>query len=136
MDLITILQKNVSIGLKNKRRNLAQLMFHLTKIRNVRLGNALDVDLKITWSQNVPSHQNIIRIGEIKYVLNKEVILHATMTKIAMTIKYTHLWHKCIVMTNAKVESTVIVRNWPIGFGIWDQCATWHEKFRNSFQEH
>ena len=34
--------------LDRKRRKLARLMFHLTGIRNARLGNALDVDLKIT----------------------------------------------------------------------------------------
>ena len=44
-------------------------MFHLTEIRNVRLGNALDGDMKITWSQNVPSHQKITRNGNGKYVL-------------------------------------------------------------------
>ena len=40
--------ENVSKGLERKRRKLARLMFHLTEIRNIRLGNALDVDLKIT----------------------------------------------------------------------------------------
>ena len=39
------------------------------EIRNVRLRNALYVNLKIPWSQNVPSHQNIMRNGEGKYVL-------------------------------------------------------------------
>ena len=38
---------------------------------DVRLGNALDVDLKITQSQNVPSHQKIMRNGEGKYLLIK-----------------------------------------------------------------
>ena len=33
-------------------------MFYLTEIWNNRLGNALDVDLKITLLQNVLSHQN------------------------------------------------------------------------------
>ena len=47
-------------------------MFHLTKILNIRLVNALDVDLKITLSQNVPSHQKITRNGESKYVLMKK----------------------------------------------------------------
>ena len=37
-----------SKGLERKRRKLARLMFHLTEIRNVRLGKDLDVDLKIT----------------------------------------------------------------------------------------
>ena len=39
------------------------------KIRNVHLGNILDVDLKITRSKNVPSHQKIMRNGEGKYFL-------------------------------------------------------------------
>ena len=61
VNLITILRKNVSKGLDRKRRKLARLMFHLTGIRDVRLGNAVDVDLNITLSQNVPSHQKITR---------------------------------------------------------------------------
>ena len=40
--------EHVSIGTDSKRRKLARLMFHLTGIRNVCLGNALDVDLNIT----------------------------------------------------------------------------------------
>ena len=43
-----ILRKNVSKGLDRKSRKLARLVFHLTEIQNVRLGNAIDVDLKIT----------------------------------------------------------------------------------------
>ena len=42
--------KNVSKILDRKRRKLARLMFHLTEIRNVRLGNYLDVYLNITLS--------------------------------------------------------------------------------------
>ena len=53
-------------------RKLARLMFHLTEIWNVRLGNALDLDLKITCSKNVPSHQKRMRNGEGEYVLMKE----------------------------------------------------------------
>ena len=86
-------------------------MFHLTEIRNVRLGNALDVDLNITLSQNVPSHQEIMRNGEGKYVLMKKVIVHAAMTKITMTIRYTHLCHECLAMTNTKVKNMVTVSN-------------------------
>ena len=48
VDLIIIPRKNVSKGLDRKGRKLARLMFHLTGIWNVRLGNALYVDLKIT----------------------------------------------------------------------------------------
>ena len=103
VEVIIILRENVSKGLKRKRRKLARLMFHPIDICNVRLGNALDVDLKITLSKNVLSHQNIMRDGEIKYVLMKKVIVHATTAKITMTIRYTHLWHECLVMTKAKL---------------------------------
>ena len=48
VEVTIMLRKNASKGQERKRRKLAQLMFHLTEIRNVRLGNALDVDLKIT----------------------------------------------------------------------------------------
>ena len=48
VDVIIILWDLFSKGLERKRRKLARLMFHLTEIRNVRLRNALDVDLKIT----------------------------------------------------------------------------------------
>ena len=78
-------------------------MFHLAEIWTVRLGNALDVNLKFTLSQNVPSHQNIMRNGEIKYVFMKKVIVHATTAKITMAIRYTHLWHACLVTSNEKV---------------------------------
>ena len=48
VDLITILRKNASKELDRKMGKLAQLVFYLTEIWDVRLGNALDVDLKIT----------------------------------------------------------------------------------------
>ena len=91
VEVIIILRKNISKGLERKRRNLARLMFHLTGIWNIRLGNALDVDLKITLSQNVPIHQKIMRNGKGKYVLMKKLIVHATTAKVTMTIRYTHL---------------------------------------------
>ena len=86
-------------------------MFHPIDIWNVRLGNALYVDLKITRSQDVPRHLKIIRNGESKYVSTKKLIVHAKMVKIMMTIRYTHLWHECLAMTNVKVKSMVTVRN-------------------------
>ena len=48
VDLLTILWKNVSKGLDRKRKNLARLVFHLTEIRIVWLGNVIDTDLNIT----------------------------------------------------------------------------------------
>ena len=42
-------------------------MFHPIDKWSVRLGNALDVDLKITLLQNVPSNQKITRNGDVKY---------------------------------------------------------------------
>ena len=38
-------------------------MFHPIDKWNVRLGNALDVDLKITWSQNVQSKYVLMKNG-------------------------------------------------------------------------
>ena len=38
-------------------------------------------------------------------------------------LKYTHLWHECLVMSNAKVKTMVTVRNRPIGF--------WIQEFRD-----
>ena len=66
-------------------------MFHLTDIQNVCLEYALDVDMKIALSQNVPSQQKISRNGKGMYVLIKKVIVHATTEKITMTIRYTNL---------------------------------------------
>ena len=86
-------------------------MFHPIDIRNVCLGNSLDVDQKITLSQNFPSHQKIMKNGESKYVLMKKVIVHATKAKITMTIRYTHLWHVCLAMTKIQVKRMVTVRN-------------------------
>ena len=48
-------------------------MFHPIDIWNVRLGNALYVDLKITLLKKFPSHQKIIRDGKVKYVFNEKV---------------------------------------------------------------
>ena len=67
-------------------------MFHPIEKWNGRLRNALDVYLKITWSQNVQS----------KYVLMKKVIVHATLAKMIVTARYMHLWHECLAMTNKK----------------------------------
>ena len=48
VEVLITLQKNVSKGLERKRRKLARLMFWTIDKRNIRLGNALDVDLNIT----------------------------------------------------------------------------------------
>ena len=58
---------------------------------------------KVQVQIQVPSHQKIMKNGESKYILMKKVIVHATTAKITTTIRYTHLWHKYLVMTNAKV---------------------------------
>ena len=47
VEVLITLQKNASKGEERKRKNLARLMFQKIVKRNVRLGNALDVDLKI-----------------------------------------------------------------------------------------
>ena len=76
-----------------KRKKLVWLMFHPIDKWNVRLGNSLDVDLKIKRSQNVQS----------KYVLMKKVILHVTTAKIIVTARYMHIWHECLTTTNGKI---------------------------------
>ena len=78
-------------------------MLHQIYKGNVRLGNALYVDLKIPLSQNVPSHQKITRNGESKYILSKKVIVHATMAKIIVTARCMHLWQECLATTNGKI---------------------------------
>ena len=55
--------------------------------------------------------------GKSKYVLMKKVIVHATTAKITMTIRYTHLCHACLVITNAKVKSMVKVAIDQLDFG-------------------
>ena len=76
--VIITLRKNVSNGEESKSKKLARLMLHSIDKWNVRLGNALDVDLNITWSQNVQS----------KYILMKKVIVHATTSKRTMIKRY------------------------------------------------
>ena len=78
---------------------------------NVRLRNALDVDLKITLFQNVPIRQKITRNGESKYVLMEKVTVHATTAKKTVTKRYMHLWHKCLAMTNVLMNILATVRN-------------------------
>ena len=43
--------------------------------------------------------------------LSKMLIVYATIAMMTMTIRYTHLWHECLVMINAKVNTMVRVRN-------------------------
>ena len=52
-----------------------------------------------------------MRNGEGKYVLMRKVIVHVTTAKMTTTIRYTHIWNEYLVMTNAKVEIMVTVRN-------------------------
>ena len=91
-------------------------MFHPMENLNIRLGNALDVDLNISLLQNFQSHQKIIKNGESNYVLIKKEIVHATTAKITVTKRYMHLSHVCLEMTNVQVKIMVAVRNRPIGF--------------------
>ena len=67
-------------------------MYHPIDKWNARLVNALDVDLKITLSQNFQS----------KYFSIKKVIMHATTANIIVTEIYMHLCHECIATTNGK----------------------------------
>ena len=96
---------------ERKRKKLARLVFHLTKIQIVQHGNDLDADLKIILSQNVSSHLKTVRKDASLNVLRKKVIVHATTAMMTMNLKYTHLWHECRVMKNAKVNTMMTVRN-------------------------
>ena len=125
-----------SKGSDRKRKNLARLVFHITKIRIFQIGNDLDADLKIIWSQNFPSHLKTVRKDAILKNLRKKVIVHTTTAMMTTTLKYTHIWHECLVMTNAKVSTMATVRNWPIGFWIQELRAIWRRKLRTSFQDH
>ena len=136
VDLITILWKNVSNRSERKRRKLARLVLHLTKIRIVQLGNPLDTDLKIIWSQNVPSHLKTVRKDASLKNPTKKVIVHATTAMMTTNLRYMNLWNECLLMTNAKVKTMATVRNWPIIFWIQELRAIWRHKLRTSFQDH
>ena len=105
VDLITILWKNVSKISERKKRKLVLLVLHLTKIRIVQLGNTLDADLNIILSQNVPSHLKTVRKDASLKNLRKKVIVHATTAMMTINLRYTDLWHECLVMTNAKLKT-------------------------------
>ena len=81
VEVIITIQKNVSKGLESKSKKLMQLVLWRTNKRNGRLENVLDIDLNIKSLQNIQIHKKIIRNGEIKYVLMKELIVHATTAK-------------------------------------------------------
>ena len=59
VEVLLTLQKNVSKEQESKRKKLVRLMFQTIHEGNIRLGNALDVDLRITQLQNFLSHQKI-----------------------------------------------------------------------------
>ena len=48
VEVLITLQKNISKRSERKRENLARLVIRTTDKNNARLGNDLDVDLKIT----------------------------------------------------------------------------------------
>ena len=58
-----------------------------------------------------PKPPKIMKNGEIKYVLKRNVIVHATEAKITVIKRYMHLWHVCLKMTNVLVKFLVTVRN-------------------------
>ena len=64
VEVLISVQKNISKGSNRKRKNLVWMVIRITDEGNVRLGNDLDVDLKITQMQNVQSHQNMMRNSE------------------------------------------------------------------------
>ena len=48
VEVLITLQKNASKESESKRKNLMRMVIRTTDERNVRLGNVLDVDLKMT----------------------------------------------------------------------------------------
>ena len=70
-----------------------------------------DMDLKIILSQNVPSHLKTVRKDASLTNLRKKVIVRATTAMTTMTLRYTHLWHECLMMKNAKINIMTIVCN-------------------------
>ena len=111
VDFLTILWKNASKRSERKKGKLLLMVLHLTKIRIVQHGNALDADLKIILSQNVPNHQKKVRKDASLKKLIKKLIVHATTAMMTMNIRYTHIWHECLVMINAKVKTMAKVCN-------------------------
>ena len=56
-----------------------------------------------------------------KYVLMKKVVVNITTAKVKMTIRYTHIWHKCIVMTthkSGKYGDSSQLTNWVLDSGV------------------
>ena len=111
VEVLIILQKNISKGSERKRQNIVRLVIRTTDVRNVHLGNILDVNLKITLLQNFRSHRKKIRNKKSNYFLMKRLIVHAPTEKITVTKVYMHLWHVCLVVTNFLVEILVTVSN-------------------------
>ena len=111
VDFLTILLGNVLKRSEKKKRKLVLLVLRQAKIQIVQLGNALDADLKIILSQNVPSHLRKVRKDASLTDLRKRVIVRATTAMMTMTLKYTHLWHECLMMSNTKIKIREIFRN-------------------------
>ena len=103
--------KNVLKISEKKNRKLVLLVLRLTKIQIVQLGNALDADLKIILSQNVPSHLKTVIKDASLANLRKKAIVRKTTAMMTMTLKYTHLWHEFLMMNKAKTKIMAIVRN-------------------------
>ena len=99
VESITILWKNVSKRSEKKKRKLVLLVLRQTKIQIVQLGNSFDVDPKIILSQNVPNHLKTVRKDASLTNLRKREIVRKKIATMTMTLKYTHLWHECLMMT-------------------------------------
>ena len=84
---------------KKGKKMLVLLVLCLTKIQIVQLGNALDADPKIILSKNVPNHLKTVRKDASLTKLRKRAIVQNKTVMMTMTLKYTHLWHECLMMT-------------------------------------
>ena len=99
VDFLTMMWRNVLKISEKKNRKLVLLVLLQTKIQIVQIGNALDADLKIILSQNVPNHLKTVRKDASLTKLRKREIVRKTTVMMTMTLKYTHLWHEYLMMT-------------------------------------
>ena len=75
----TVKEKSHAVGISSNR------------IWIVRLGNALDADMKIISLKNVSIHLKTVRKDSSLTKLSKRAIVQKTTAMMTMTLKYTHL---------------------------------------------
>ena len=84
---------------EKKKRKLVLLVLRQTKIQIVHLGNAFRCGSEDHLIANVPNHLKTVRKDASLTKLRKRAIVRKTIATMTMTLKYTHLWHECLMMT-------------------------------------